>query len=278
MPFGSRHLKDIRPSNIDQKRWGKFVRENWGVQPIAQKNDGASAASGTTGDTNILVGPNSNLNYFIIGAGQTITCPVWADATGLDIGLDATDNEGLEIHAGVGALSSGTFVIGTDRSFYLKATFKIADVSCTDEFLVGFRKNEAVKDLAGVYSTYTDFAAIGIVASDATAKVQLVTRLNSGTVSTVDTTNTWADGATKTLKVVVKDDGYVRFYLNEADPAVTKTNFLFDTGDSVNWFIRHVRCTTAANAVNWKSQTLTIAGQSVDQPALEYGYLRRNGE
>ena len=269
---------NVRPDSLDAKRFNKFVRENWGQPPLAFKNDGYSAPSGTTGDTNLLVGPKSVLQYFVIGAGQTILAPVWADATGLSIGLDATDNEGAEFHAGVGALSQGSFVVGTDRSFYVKATLNVADVSVTDELVLGFRKNEACQNLAGTYEGYTDFAVIGIITSAATAPIKIATRLNSGAVGKTDTTNTWADGATKTLKVVVDDAGSVKFFINEAAPTVVPTTFTFDSGDTVNWFLRHVRAATAANAVTLRPQSLTVGLDTVDQAALEYGYVRRNAE
>ena len=145
MPFGHRHYapESVRPGALDTKRFNKFFRENYGVQPIAMKNDGVSAASGTTGATNVLVGPNSQVEYFILGAGQTITCPVWSAANGLDISLDQADNEGLEINGGVDALSLGSFTVATDRAFYVKATLKSTDASGSDELVVGFRKNQA---------------------------------------------------------------------------------------------------------------------------------------
>lgn len=275
MPFGRRKIAGISAQNFDMKRYNRFLRDDFGVQPAAIKNDGTTAASGTTGDTNILTSAKGQYEYFILGAGQTIKVPVWVAASGLNIALDATDDEGLELTAGIGALSSGSFTIGTDRAFYVKATLKSTDASGSDELLVGFRKNQAYQT---AYTSYTDYAAIGLVTSADPGAISIKTRLNSGSAVTQDTTATWADSATKTFKVVVLDDGYVRFYLNEADPPVTITNFQFDTGDVVNWFVRHLHAADVTDALYLTPQTLTVNGVSVYQPALEYGYLRRNGE
>jgi hypothetical protein len=242
-------------------RYRKFVRDYFGGQPVFTAEIGYGNPAGTTGATNKMHTPQCTYDYHIKGAGQTLLAPSWDAASGLLFGLDLTDNEGVEISAGIGLLDLGSFTIGTDRGFYAKTQIKIADVSGTDEFLFGFRKNQAYQT---AHTSYTDYAALGITTAAATADIIQKTRLNSGTAGTVDTTLNWADTETHTLEVAVKDDGYVRFKVDDAEPPVSKTNFVFDTGDVVNWFLFWLYATTTPAAVHAKY--------------FEFGFSPRRGE
>jgi hypothetical protein len=264
MPFDKRHSykSHIDPAAaLSPLRTRKFVRDYFGGQPLLAASVGYGNPAGTTGATNRMVTPQCNYEYHIKGAGQTILGPSWVPATGLLFGLDLVDNEGIEISAGIGALDLGSFVVGADRAFYAKTQILIADVSGTDEFLFGFRINQAYQ---AAHTSYTDYAAIGITTAAATADVIVKTRLNSGTAATVDTTVNWADTNLKTLEVQVKDDGYARFLIDGAEPPVTKTDFKFDAGDSVNWFLFWLYATTTPAAVHAKF--------------FEFGYSPRRGE
>lgn len=268
MSFNKRHL-DSRQSGagIDQNafaqtRLAKYFYDTFGTQPLAGVSTGLpTTPSGSTGATNLLTSPQAGYEYFILGAGQTITAPVWSAANGLDFGLDQASTEGAELSAGIGALSKGTFVIGTDRAFYVEMSINLPDASGVSELMLGFRINQAYQ---AAHTSYTDYAAIGLFTSANPGLIQTKTRLNSGTASLVSTTNTWADAATKILRVVVKDDGYARFYLNGSEPAVTQTNFKFDSGDSVNWFFRFLHSADLADNVYIRYIT--------------QGYDRRRGE
>ncbi len=265
MPLTRRHIgATLDQSNFAATRMKKFFRDYIGGQPICYPTGttgGYGAPVGTTGATNGFKTQVASYEYHVKGTGETLLSPTWDAANGLLFGLDLADNEGVEITAGIGALDLGSFVVGTDRGFYAKASIKIADVSGTDEFLFGFRKNQAYQT---AHTAYTDYAAIGAVTSANPAAIQVKTRLNSGTAVTVNTTKTWADTETHSVAVHVKDDGKVRFLLDDAEPPVTKTDFIFDAGDTVNWFLFWLYSTTTPGTVHAQ--------------LFEWGYIPRRGE
>lgn len=217
---------------------------------------GGGAAAGATGDINkLFTGNLFNMpyEYAIIGAGQTIIVPVLNPATdtqgaGIDIGLDQTLNEGLEIifgaqHAGV-AGGRLAFKSQTDRSFFAKATVCIEDASGA-YLLFGFKKAIAFNTVAN----YTDYAIIGLTSqANPDGTVNTATRLNSGSVTTTDTGKDWADNGTHTLCVVVNGNGVASFYfdgaLNQKTPA-----FTFDAADYLVPFLRFENETDLAGAV-----------------------------
>ncbi len=252
MPLDKRHTfgSYIDPAAaLSPLRSRRFVRDYFGGQPMLQASIGYGNPIGTTGATNRMYTPQCMYEYHIKGAGQTLLGPSWAAASGLLFGLDLADNEGIEITAGIGALDLGSFTIGSDRGFYAKTAVTIADVSGTDEFLFGFRLNQAYQT---IHTSYTDYAAIGIVAAASPADVVVKTRLNTGTAVTVDTTKNWADTETHSLEVAVRDDGYARFKFDGSEPPVVKTDFKFDAGDVVNWFLFWLYATTTPAAVHAK--------------------------
>lgn len=266
MSFNKRHSYKsyLDPAaSFSPTRSRKFIRDYFGVQPITAPTSvgGYGDPAGTTGATNVMMSQNCLYEYNIKGAGQTLLAPTWDATNGLLISLDLTDDEGIEISAGIGALSLGSFTIGTDKSFYAKTQLTLADVSGTDQLVFGFRKNAAY---ATAVATYTDYAGIGIITAANPADVQITTRLNSGAAVNVDTTHNWADGETHTLEVQVQDNGYARFYYDNAPPTVTKTNFVFDSGDVVNWFLFYLHATTSPGTVHAKF--------------FEFGYVPRKGE
>lgn len=151
-----------------------------------------------------------------------------ATNSGLGLVLDATAAEGVEFSAPTWANSQKSFVVGkTAFSVYSKIT--LDDASGLDTLYVGFRKKAAY---AAAISSYTDYAFVGVKGTADPNTIYTATRLNTGSASPVDTTQTWADGATKTLEVRVAIDGSVTFFINGYKPTVTQA-FTFDAGDEV---------------------------------------------
>lgn len=146
--------KNLQQDNVDQT----YTNENFnGIQFFAAKEGGA--VSGATGATNVMITELGNIfEYFILGAGQTITT-FPKTATGIDVTMDATDNEGVEIYQGNEAYAKHAYVIGTASPFYAQAKFSIADVDKYDECMLGFRKVEAGQ---AAYTSYTDYCAINV--------------------------------------------------------------------------------------------------------------------
>ncbi len=235
----------LRQSKLDRR----YTFEEFCEQPVSSRSTG-TATSGATGATNIMAFAENVFEYHIKGAGQTITVPV-IGAAGLDISLDQTDAEGVEITQGITARSRGAFVIGTDAAFAFSAKLKVADASGAGNLFVGFRKAEAYQ---ADEDDYADMAAIGINGTANPNTIKLATILNGGATTSTDTTDTWADAAEKTLKVLVSAAGVVTYQINGAAPTVTAA-FTFDTGDTVVPFIYFLHAADVAGAVELSEWT-----------------------
>ena len=131
-------------------------------------------------------------------------------ANGLNIAGDLVNNEALELVPGGNAANSRlAFTVGTDSDFFIKTKFKITDADGSDQFLVGFRKQEAFAVPTSFLTTgdgiYTDFFGVGFAAVVGSPNtVRTASDLNNGGSTTVTSTGfTWADTLTHTLEVRV---------------------------------------------------------------------------
>ena len=202
----------------DKDASARFTYEDFEVSPVAAGQAG-TAVLGTTGSVNVMNAGKEIFEYHIKGT-QTIKVPVLA-AGGLNIGLDQTDNDGVEITQGILSRSKAAFTVGTD-AFYMRVRFSIATVAGTDDCIVGFRKTQAYQT---AIATYTDYCGLNVIAGDIYAE----TGVNGADVST-DTTDTWADAATHELAVYVSAAGAVTYKIDGAAPTVTAA-ITMDTGD-----------------------------------------------
>lgn len=129
---------------------------------------------------------------------------------GLLIGGDVVDNESVEyVPGGNRANNPMAYIAGTDPGVFIKATFEFADVSGTDQFLVGFRRQAAyavpVSLLAAGDGTYTDFFGVGFSGAANPNVIKTMSDLNdSGSTTVTSLGMTWADGLVHTLEVRVK--------------------------------------------------------------------------
>jgi hypothetical protein len=206
----------IRPTKLNRR----YTFEEFEVNPVTSKR-GGGAATGTAGDTNVMHFPETGFEYHIKGT-QTILAPVLT-ADGLDVGMDQTDNDGVEVSQGITARSPACFVVGTDGAFMLKVKLKIADVSGTDDCFVGFRKAEAYQ---ANLDDYDEMAGLNIISGD----IKIETILNNGATTTTDTTDNWADAEAKTLEVYVSAAGVVTYKVDGAAPT-TVAAFTFDNAE-----------------------------------------------
>lgn len=216
-----------------------YTYEDFKGIPTANLNTGA-AAGGTTGNTNILRIGGNTFTYHIKGT-QTIIIPV-RTAAGLDVGLDQTADDGVEITDGVSvATAKKVFTVGTDPAFFARCKFSIEDVSGTDDCAFGFRKAEAFQ---AAIDNYDEMAALNVISGD----IKIETILNNGDTATTDTTNDWADLATHTLEVRVSGAGVVTFLIDGKAPTVTAA-FTFADGEVVIPFFYFLNHTDLAGAV-----------------------------
>lgn len=222
----------IKQTKLDRD----FIFEEFRSNPATAKLAGGAAA-GATGTTNVMTFPDNTFEYHIKGT-QTILAPV-IGATGLDISMDNTDDDGVELTNGITARSRVAFVIGTSPAFYMKAKLKIHDVSGTDDLAVGFRKAEAYQ--ANI-DDYNDMAALNVISGNITEE----TILNNGATVVTDTTLDWADDAEKTLEIYVSATGVVSMKVDGV-AVPTFTTFTFDTGDTVVPFLFFLNATDIAD-------------------------------
>ncbi len=185
--------------------------------------DGTTCAGDTTTVPGLLVmGDGLRLIQFPV---VTATLPVTTASTGLDISGDLVDNDGFEVTGGVLGASGTPFIVGDDPAFYFCATVTMADVSGSDEMMVGFRRAEPFQ---AAFTGYADYAAIGNISGD----IKLETEVNGGGTTTTDTTDNWADAETKKLCVYVSAAGAATYKIDGVAPTTTAA-FTFDDGDPV---------------------------------------------
>jgi hypothetical protein len=212
--------------------------ETFDAQPVTSKVAGG-AATGTAGDRNVMqLGPTM-FEYTILGT-QTILAPSLT-SVGLDVSMDQTDNDGVEINHGITAKQRHSYIIGTDGPFFFRVKFKIADVSGTDDCAIGFRKVEACR--ANI-DDYLDMAVLNVISGNITIET-----IDDNAATTVtDTTNDWADGETHTLQVNVSAAGVVTYEIDGAAPVVTAA-FTFDNADTVMPFFYFLHSSDVAGLV-----------------------------
>lgn len=236
----------ITPANVNNFDYSEAVgRRYWDVKYFFDKFDsnpvtsavGGGAATGAAGDTNALVSRVGNIyEWFVIGT-QTILAPK-LDDFGLNLASqDATAGDGIELSQGVQAVSPASFIIGTNAAFMIRTEFKVQDSSGCNPLIVGFRKAQAGN---ATLANYTDFAVIGIVGTANPNTIQTITQIATAGAVTTNTTQTWADGETHRLAVLVDENGVVTYQIDDAEPTVVAA-YTFANGLTVVPFARFVQ-------------------------------------
>ena len=205
---------------------------------------GGGAATGTAGDENCLIVNGTSFEYHILGT-QTIVAPSMI-ATGLNISMDQTADDGVEIGQGITAGAKQAYTVGTDGACYLKVTLDIPDISGTDDCAVGWRKAEAYQ--ANI-DDYDELASLNVISG----AIYIETILNGGTTTSTDTTNTWADAATKTLEVYVSSAGVVTYKIDGVVPT-TVASFTFDDAEVIVpffYFLHHTDLAEETALIEW---------------------------
>lgn len=211
--------------------------------PDIIQNDG-TAASGVDTEVNMHTF-NDGLVLYVQNIGtQTILQPA-VNANGLDYGYDQTNNEGVQWvmreNGSKGIQNKDYFTIGTSPAFFASLKFSIADVSGTDDCAFGFRKDAAFQ---AAIDDYTDMAALNVISGD----IKIETILNNSATTTTDTTDNWADAASKTLRVNVSAAGVVTYQIDGSAPTTTAA-FTFDDTDVVTPFFYMIHASDLAGAV-----------------------------
>jgi hypothetical protein len=218
----------------------KYIHEMFNVPFSIANGNAGGIPLGAAGSTNMLVLANGNFFVYVPKGTQTLLGPIWVNP-GINIACDLTDNDGLELHHGIGANTPFQFVVGADPAFFVRCRFTIADVSGTDDCAVGFRKREA--NQANI-DDYDEMAVLNVISG----AVYSETILNNAATTATDTTETWIDGATHSLTVKVSSAGVVTYEYDDEAPA-TVAAFTFDNGEVVVPFFFFLHATTAPGAI-----------------------------
>ncbi len=243
MPVNPSKINHFQYSqSINERVWdNQYTFENWKQNPQACKSAGG-ATSGTTGAVNLLTTSKSSFEYAILGAGQTITAPqiafVSTGVAGLNCELDPSNNEGLEICAGILASNKNAFQIGSSSAFKFRCRLLLSVVANTDDCAIGFRKAEAYQ--ANV-DDYADMAVLNVISGD----IKIETIVGGAATVTTDTTDDFANAAIKDIEVRVDEEGAVTYLINGEAPTVT-ADYSFTDGLTVVPFLYFLHTDTAA--------------------------------
>jgi len=229
---------------ISRNIWDQnYQYENWKTVPITAAKAGG-ATSGTA--VNMLYTPNITLEYDPLGT-QTILAPVVVSVSegisALNINMDQTEDDGIELCPGILNSNKMAFKIGDSAAFFFRVRFSIADVSGTDDCAIGFRKVEAYQ--ANI-DDYADMAVLNVISGD----IKIETIVGGAATTTTDTTDNWADAATHELKVLVSNAGVVTYKIDNAAPTVTAAFTFTDNLYVVPFFYFLNAAAPVAGAVN----------------------------
>jgi len=268
---------DVRAALIADEH-DRFVHETFkGLPHVSESVDASGAPGVATGDVNTVYTGKNEFQFHVLGSGQTIDGPAKTSG-GWNVAQDLAADEGAEYTLGneypegtcisnAAGATRGTFVVGTDKPFYVAMKYTIADVSGTDDCALGFRKAELYQ---AAIDSYDEWAALNVIAGD----INIETELNGGGTTTTDTTDNWADAETKTLMVVCDSDGSISndgtvgkcyYFIDGLKPTTEPAaRFKFDSGEIVIPFFYFLHDATAPGAITFKlwESGLCYMGQS----------------
>jgi hypothetical protein len=226
MPVSQQYINQWQYSqSINRRVWdNQYTFENFVQNPTVSAL-GGGASSGTGGAVNILQFPYSTFEYSPKGT-QTITAPVIASVgvgvSALNNEMDQTDNDGVEICAGILSSNPNAYKVaassarpaGQASPFFFRTRVSLATVANTDDCAFGFRLAEAYQ--ANI-DDYNDMAVLNVISGNITIE----TILNGAATVSTDTTDNFTDGQTKDLKVMVDATGAVTYTIDGVAPTVT---------------------------------------------------------
>jgi hypothetical protein len=238
----------------------RYFYDNFKGRPLCAKSNGAGAATGTAGDTNLCYTGKNTFEYFIIGT-QTVVAPVIGTG-GLDIKLDdgAAGSDGAEFTLGITSQSPAAYTVGTD-AFYMKIKVQVTDQSGLAQFFAGFRLAEAYQAAITGYDTY---GAIGYkrVNAATTGDVYIASELDGNGNADVDTTEDFVEATDYTFGVFVDLGGNVTYTIDGEAPSTTEA-LQVTSGDVLVPFFRFVDHTDTPGAVLIKEFECGLLDQDV---------------
>jgi len=200
-------------------RLGKYMLiDKPSVNPItfANASQSCAIASASQGQVDTIICPGA-FGHQAIEMFQTTAQtknPAVIAGKGYEIGLDLVNNESVEYVPGGNdvnnpfgyqAYNTSTGAPGS-AAVLLRVTLEIADVSGSDQLVVGWRKQESyavpTSFLAAGDALYTDFIGIGFSGSADPNNIKVISDVNnSGSTTVFDTTLAFADTKIHRLEV-----------------------------------------------------------------------------
>lgn len=209
--------------------------------------DSALVASATYPTTGVAITTTDNVvmavqgsqgdNWYVNPIGtHTVLTPI-VGTGGMNIILDATDEEGMEISAPNLTQCPKEFVVGkSEYSFY--ARISATNYAHLEEFAFGLRKKAAYAVNLVAYDVASDdFAALAVTSEAVNGLMKIQTSKAAAGIVTTSTAQTWSSGA-HDLLITVDLSGNVRFYLDSVDyTSLQATAYTFVAGTHVIPFI-----------------------------------------
>lgn len=204
-----------------------------------------TACSATSTEINLLTFPSGNTVAANII--QNTTANVDMDAGYLDIAMDSTDGEGVELVWFMHGADGKPFEVGEDPAFYSCVKFNMADgTATTDDFRIGFR---GVEPFQAAWEDYQEAATLGID----TTNIEISTLTGSATTTT-DTTENAVDATTYTFCVYVSAAGVVTYSKNGIVPVTVAAYTFVDSTEIVPflYFLQHTNATGEVKLYEWE--------------------------
>lgn len=214
-----------------------YIIEKFKTPPICFDDAWYGNPTGTGGDENRMYIWHNYFEYHMLWT-QTIVAPTWG-ANGLDIGLDQTDNDGVEVTNWITARSPMYFDVSSDN-VYFKITATIEDVSGSDDFCVWFRKAEAYQ------ANVDDYDEAAYIAWDGT-NLDTEAILNGWATSNADSWLALADATEFTLEVRVINR--VATFYKDGSILWTYVSHTFDANEKIIPFVYVLHSTDVAGYV-----------------------------
>lgn len=192
----------------------------------------------TDGGTNVVLG--SPVGVIEYREEQNKTTSSWVVANGtLDISADnTTDNEGVEIYLGDDDDQTTGWVIAQSTGLCFNVNFTITLIAGTDQFVIGWRQNEAFRD-DNVYTGYTDWSIVGVTAVDGSIFAQH--EVNGGGTLSDDSGTDIANASTHTLSSCILTTGIPTAALDGTAITLTNGGTAHTSGTKMNPFISYLQ-------------------------------------
>lgn len=221
-----------------------LARESFDQPHIVLEED-FTAKVLTDGGINVVLGSPSGVVEFREELGKTASS--WVEVDGLlNISADDTVNdEGVEIYLGDDDDATSGWIVALTTGLCFNVNYTIALIAGTDQFVIGWRQNEAFQDVAA-YQGYSDWSVVGQTNVDGSIFAQHEVA-GGGTLSDDSGTNT-TNASTHTLQSCIGTGGVPTASLDGTAITLTNGGTAHTTAIQMNPFISYLQAGGAVDA------------------------------